>query len=89
MVDGGLRPGSERTASNHGVKQMVAVPRRWGQRVFSLAKPAGRFLKQSLSRVMGCLVVCEGGDLSVGGCQGLPNERVVVPTDEEMYGKNV
>ncbi len=29
---------------------------------------------------------CEG-DFSVGGCQGLPNQRVAVPTDEGMYGK--
>lgn len=37
----------------------------------------------------GCVCVCVGGDLSVGGCQGLPNQRVAVPTDEGMYEKNV
>lgn len=80
-VDGGLRPGLESTASTHSVKQMVAVPRRWRQRALRLAEPAGWFLIQSLSGVVGCLVACERGIFQ------LPIQCVAVPADEGMYGK--
>lgn len=86
-VCGGPRAGSERTASSRSVKQMVAVPRRWGQRALWLDEPAGRFLKQSLSQSQWaaclCVCVCCGGCFSVGGCQSLPIK------DEGMYRKNV
>lgn len=39
---------------------------------------------------MDCLVVCMRvcrGNFSVGGCQGLPIQRVAVPTHEGMCGK--
>lgn len=92
VVDGGLRPGPECTASTHSVKQMVVV-----KEVGAASAVIGRASRavsetepQQRDALPGCVYACVWvckGDFSVGGCQGLPIQRVAVPTHEGMCGK--